>query len=59
MRYELLNTLEFNSTRKRMSVVVRDCQTQQISILCKGADSIIKARLDMGDRDNSSSMATV
>ena len=25
LRYELLNTLEFNSTRKRMSVVVRDC----------------------------------
>ena len=23
--YELLNTLEFNSTRKRMSVVVRNC----------------------------------
>ena len=27
LKYELLNTLEFNSTRKRMSVVVRNCQT--------------------------------
>ena len=45
LKYALLNTLEFNSTRKRMSVVVKDMQTQKISILCKGADSIIKKLL--------------
>ena len=41
LRYHLLNVLEFTSTRKRMSVIVRDLQTDQITLLCKGADSII------------------
>jgi len=45
LKYVLLNTLEFNSTRKRMSVIVKNLKTQQISLLCKGADSIIKKRL--------------
>ena len=27
LRYELLNTLEFDSTRKRMSVIIRDLKT--------------------------------
>ena len=35
--YKLLNLLEFNSTRKRMSVVVRD-EDGQIYVFCKGAD---------------------
>jgi len=39
--YRLLNTLEFNSTRKRMSVVVENAQTGEIKLLCKGADSIM------------------
>ena len=53
MRYELLNILEFNSTRKRMSVIIRDCETNELKLLCKGADSIIKARLDLeNNRDN-------
>lgn len=30
-----------------MSVVVRDLQTNEIQLLCKGADSIIKERLDL------------
>ena len=47
LRYQLLNTLEFDSTRKRMSIVMRDLQTKEIMILCKGADSIIKERLDL------------
>ena len=47
LRYELLCTLAFNGLRKRMSVVVRDCKTNAISILCKGADSIVKGYLDM------------
>jgi phospholipid-translocating ATPase len=40
--YELLNVLEFNSTRKRMSVIVRklDEQESRIFLLCKGADSV-------------------
>lgn len=35
--YKVLNLLEFNSTRKRMSVIVRD-ETGQILLMCKGAD---------------------
>eukprot|EP00730_Choanoeca_flexa_P004838 TRINITY_DN11817_c0_g1_i2.p1 TRINITY_DN11817_c0_g1~~TRINITY_DN11817_c0_g1_i2.p1 ORF type:complete len:1157 (+),score=344.14 TRINITY_DN11817_c0_g1_i2:140-3610(+) len=42
--YEILNVLEFNSTRKRMSVVVR-CPDGKIKVLCKGADSVIYERL--------------
>ena len=49
MQFQLLNTLEFNSTRKRMSVIIKDLQTGDIELLCKGADSIIKPRLDLDD----------
>lgn len=40
-RYELLDTLEFTSERKRMSVVVKDCQNGKIVLLSKGADEAI------------------
>jgi phospholipid-translocating ATPase len=43
-RYTPLKMLEFNSTRKRMSVVVR-CPDGKIVLYCKGADSIIYQRL--------------
>ena len=42
-RYEILNVLEFNSTRKRMSVIMR--VDGKIMLFCKGADSIIIPRL--------------
>lgn len=46
-KYKLLNTLEFNSTRKRMSVIVREPSEfgGRIVLMCKGADSIIAQRL--------------
>lgn len=43
-KYKLLHVIEFNSDRKRMSVVVRT-EDDKIMIVCKGADSIINARL--------------
>jgi phospholipid-transporting ATPase len=43
-RYEVLNVLEFNSDRKRMSVVVR-CPDGRIKIYVKGADTVINRRL--------------
>jgi magnesium-transporting ATPase (P-type) len=46
VRYRLMNILEFNSTRKRMSVIVEDPQGRYL-LLTKGADSIIKERLNM------------
>ena len=38
--------MEFNSDRKRMSIIVRDPVDNHIKMFTKGADSIIKARLD-------------
>lgn len=43
-RYTPLKLLEFNSTRKRMSVIVRTPEGRVI-LYCKGADSVIFARL--------------
>ncbi|TRY54634.1 hypothetical protein DNTS_001615 [Danionella cerebrum] len=39
--FELLHTLGFDSTRKRMSVVVKHPLTEQITVYTKGADSVI------------------
>ncbi|KAF7805959.1 phospholipid-transporting ATPase 2 isoform X1 [Senna tora] len=41
LNYEILETLEFTSDRKRMSVVVKDCQNGKILLLSKGADEAI------------------
>ncbi|XP_020594001.1 phospholipid-transporting ATPase 2 isoform X3 [Phalaenopsis equestris] len=41
LQYEILDILEFTSDRKRMSVVVKDCQTEKIILLSKGADEAI------------------
>jgi phospholipid-translocating ATPase len=38
--------MEFNSDRKRMSIILRDPDDGLIKMYTKGADSIIKARLD-------------
>ncbi|XP_041931099.1 phospholipid-transporting ATPase IA isoform X5 [Alosa sapidissima] len=43
-KYELLNVLEFTSTRKRMSVIMRT-PTGRIRLYCKGADTVIYDRL--------------
>ena len=45
--YKVLNTLEFNSTRKRMSAIVR-MPDGRIKLFCKGADSMIYSRLVKG-----------
>lgn len=42
--YEILNVLEFTSTRKRMSVIVRNSKGE-IKLYCKGADTVIYERL--------------
>ncbi|ESK93693.1 calcium transporting atpase [Moniliophthora roreri MCA 2997] len=42
--FEILNVCEFNSTRKRMSTVVR-MPNGQVKIFCKGADTVILERL--------------
>jgi phospholipid-translocating ATPase len=47
--YKVLNTLEFNSTRKRMSAIIR-MPDNKIILYCKGADSIIYSRLKRGEQ---------
>lgn len=47
--YQVLNTLEFNSTRKRMSAIIR-MPDNKIILFCKGADSIIYSRLARGEQ---------
>lgn len=49
IEYEVLNTLEFNSTRKRMSAVVR-MPDGKLILFCKGADSVIYSRLKRGEQ---------
>ncbi|KAI6673019.1 hypothetical protein NL676_000925 [Syzygium grande] len=41
IHYEVLETLEFTSDRKRMSIVVKNCQNGKIFLLTKGADEAI------------------
>ncbi|GAB4839904.1 Phospholipid-transporting ATPase 3 [Ancistrocladus abbreviatus] len=48
--YEILNVLEFNSTRKRQSVVCRYPEGRLV-LYCKGADSVIYERLAEGNDD--------
>lgn len=49
LEFKLLKIFEFNSDRKRMSVIVQDA-SGQIKLICKGADSVILKRLDMNKR---------
>lgn len=42
----ICNILEFNSTRKRMSVIVHNKEEKRTFLLCKGADSIIQELLE-------------
>ncbi|KAK8579465.1 hypothetical protein V6N12_069790 [Hibiscus sabdariffa] len=48
--YEILNVLEFNSTRKRQSVVCR-YPDGRLVLYCKGADTVIYERLRSGNDD--------
>ncbi|KAK8465883.1 hypothetical protein PHAVU_009G201600 [Phaseolus vulgaris] len=48
--YKLLNMLEFSSTRKRMSVIVRD-EEGKLLLFSKGADSVMFERLGSNGRE--------
>ena len=45
VEYEVLHVLPFDSTRKRMSILVKHPVTREIILYCKGADSAIMERL--------------
>jgi phospholipid-translocating ATPase len=50
-KFKLLNTLEFNSSRKRMSVIVKDLDGGKIKLLTKGADSVVKPFIKQDNSD--------
>lgn len=45
--YEKICTLEFDSDRKRNSVIVKDSQNGKILLFIKGADDMIKSKLSL------------
>lgn len=47
--YELLNIIDFNNTRKRMSVILK--RNNKIFLYCKGADNVIYDRLGANQND--------
>lgn len=49
IHYTILNTIEFNSSRKRMSAIIK-MPDGRIILFCKGADSIIYSRLKRGEQ---------
>ena len=56
-RYKILHVIEFNSTRKRMSIICKDQQTGDIKLYSKGADNIMSARLSATGREAFDRMA--
>ena len=49
LNYRILKIFEFDSTRKRMSVIVEDMQTNEIILFCKGAETSIFPCCSVGD----------
>ncbi|CDW89464.1 p-type atpase [Stylonychia lemnae] len=49
--YELLVEFPFDSTRKRMTLIVRNSQTKMITQMTKGADSIMIPRINFGKNE--------
>lgn len=48
--YEILRQLEFDSIRKRMSVIVKNLETNQVFNFIKGADVALEERLNKDSR---------
>ncbi|XP_062849346.1 phospholipid-transporting ATPase VB [Trichomycterus rosablanca] len=53
LKFDVLDNLSFDSTRRRMSVIVRHPDTKEIIMYTKGADSGIMERLQTSIRDQS------
>eukprot|EP00347_Sterkiella_histriomuscorum_P005770 403355333 len=52
LKYQLLNVIEFDSFRQRMSIIVKDDQ-QNIKLICKGSDSMIFSLLRENEKASS------
>lgn len=48
-KYEILDILEFDSTRKRMSIILKELETNKIILYCKGAESFVIQNCTQGD----------
>uniref|UniRef100_H2ZKF9 Phospholipid-transporting ATPase n=1 Tax=Ciona savignyi TaxID=51511 RepID=H2ZKF9_CIOSA len=59
LEFEVLHKLPFDSTRKRMSVIVRDPRNGQITLYCKGADSAILSALRRDQQDDSNNSTDI
>uniref|UniRef100_A0A672NN72 Phospholipid-transporting ATPase n=1 Tax=Sinocyclocheilus grahami TaxID=75366 RepID=A0A672NN72_SINGR len=55
--YEMLALLDFNSDRKRMSIILR-FPDGKIRLYCKGADTVIYQRLDANSKDKETTQET-
>jgi phospholipid-translocating ATPase len=49
MQYEVLDVFEFDSTRKRMSIILREMHTGKIVLYCKGAESHVFKKCTRGN----------
>lgn len=49
--YQVLHTLEFNSDRKRMSVLIRNTETNKITLYSKGSDDMMIPRTHFKDNE--------
>lgn len=47
--FEIMQILEFDSNRKRMSIILKNLDSQEYILYCKGADSSILANCVSGD----------
>ncbi|KAH7285550.1 hypothetical protein KP509_33G033100 [Ceratopteris richardii] len=50
VEYEIMDTLEFTSDRKRMSIVLKEVDSRRLMLLTKGADEIIFSLLQKGQQ---------
>ncbi|TTD03349.1 putative phospholipid-transporting ATPase VB [Bagarius yarrelli] len=53
LRFDMLDVLAFDPTRRRMSVIVRHPETKKIVMYTKGADSCIMERVQKPSKDKS------
>jgi phospholipid-translocating ATPase len=51
INFEVVRKMEFNSDRKRMSVLLKDPNDAKYKLYVKGADSIIMERIDKSTFD--------
>jgi magnesium-transporting ATPase (P-type) len=49
--YGILSRMDFTSERRRMSILVSDPIDGHIKLYVKGADDVIKSRLDQNNQD--------